>query len=276
MIYSLHADDFRESLPIRLQLFSINFLQPGVNRPDGVPYYQWFCCVKGQGELLINRQRYLISPGQGFFICSNDAHSYRPINPGWTLHIFGFSGPLCPELLKHLQMYESGAFQFSDIHLFESHITQLLHLYKSSAPERTLACSKECYSFLLDLSRNISHSSSAGYAQENKMAVTIISYLEHNYQNPVTLYDLSEIVNLSRDYMCALFKKETGQTIMQYLIEIRIGHARHFLTLYPEKRASEIGKMCGFESPSYFGKVFRKEVGISPEQYRKTKKTGAP
>ena len=51
---------------------------------------------------------------------------------------------------------------------------------------------------------------------------------------------------------------------MQYLTEIRIGHARHLLTLHPEKKVLEIGKMCGFESPSYFGKTFKKEVGITP------------
>lgn len=269
MIYSLHADDFRESLPVQLQLFAIDFLQPPVNRPDGVPYYQWFCCVKGQGELIVNRQRFLISPGQGFFLCSNVSHAYQPVSPGWTLHIFGFSGSLCPELLKQLHMHESGAFQFSEQDLFGRHMKQLLQIYKNCRNERTLACSKECYSFLLDLSQNISRSRSVQYAQENRVAVTIIAYLEHHYQNPVTLSELSEIVNLSRDYMCALFRQETGQTIMQCLMEIRIGHARHFLTLYPEKRALEIGRMCGFESPSYFGKMFKKEVGLSPEQYRK-------
>ena len=61
-------------------------------------------------------------------------------------------------------------------------------------------------------------------------------------------------------------QKEMGLTIMQYLTEIRIGHARHLLTLHPEKKVLEIGKMCGFESPSYFGKIFKKEVGMTPEK----------
>ena len=42
-----------------------------------------------------------------------------------------------------------------------------------------------------------------------------------------------------------------------------------FLEQYPEKKAYEIGKMCGFESPSYFGKNFREIVGLTPEQYRR-------
>ena len=103
MIYPFHSTDLTESLPIALRLFGVSHLQPPVKRPDGVPYFQWFYCVQGQGELILNRQRFFIRPNQGFLIYPDDPHSYQPVTEDWMLHIFGFDGSLCNELLKTLQ-----------------------------------------------------------------------------------------------------------------------------------------------------------------------------
>ena len=255
MIYPFHSTDLTESLPVGLRLFGVSHLQPPVKRPDGVPYFQWFYCIKGQG----------------FLICPNDPHSYQAVTADWTLHIFGFDGSLCGELLKTLQMHASGAYQFTDGDLFVHHIETLASLYNTHGCRNAVDFSKECYSFLLDISNSITRSRAAGNAVENELTDTLTSYLERHFASPVTLEELARIVNLSPDYMCAQFKKEMGLTIMQYLTEIRIGHARHLLTLHPEKKVLEIGKMCGFESPSYFGKIFKKEVGMTPERYRKNR-----
>ena len=263
MIYPFHSTDLTESLPVGLRLFGVSHLQPPVKRPDGVPYFQWFYCIKGQGELILNRQRFLI--------CPNDPHSYQAVTADWTLHIFGFDGSLCGELLKTLQMHASGAYQFTDGDLCVHHIETLASLYNTHGCRNAVDFSKECYSFLLDISNSITRSRAAGNAVENELTDTLTSYLERHFASPVTLEELARIVNLSPDYMCAQFKKEMGLTIMQYLTEIRIGHARHLLTLHPEKKVLEIGKMCGFESPSYFGKIFKKEVGMTPEKYRKSR-----
>lgn len=269
MIYPFHSTDLTESLPIALRLFGVSHLQPPVKRPDGVPYFQWFYCVQGQGELILNRQRFFIRPNQGFLIYPDDPHSYQPVTEDWMLHIFGFDGSLCNELLKTLQMYSSGAYSFTNGELFVNHIKKLISLYNDHDCRNALELSTECYGFLLDISRGITRNQAAEYAERNELIDTLTSYLERNFAKPVTLEELAHIVNLSPDYMSAQFKKKMGITIMQYLTEIRIGHARHLLTLHPEKKVLEIGKMCGFESPSYFGKTFKKEVGITPEGYRK-------
>lgn len=269
MIYPIQSYDFIDALPLKLYLFGIDYLQPPINRPEGVPYYQWFYCSKGQGEVVLNRQRFLISPESGFFICSDDPHSYYGISDDWTLQIIGFDGPICSELLKILHMHQSGAYHFSNSAFFSKHLKEILSIFQKISYDPSTEYSKACYDFLLDISQNISKSHSVGSAHENSLIQTIVTYLEHHYPEPISLNELASIVDLSRDYMCALFKKHTGQTIIQYLLDIRIGHARHFLTLYPEKKALDIGKMCGFESPSYFGKVFKGKVGVSPEKYRR-------
>ena len=130
------------------------------------------------------------------------------------------------------------------------------------------AYSKVCYSLLLDLSSCIKHINTSVPVQENRLVQQIIAYLEENYAKPVSLDDIARYVKLSKEYMCTLFKQCMQQSIMHYLQSVRISRARIFLLQYPEKKVLDIAKMCGFESPSYFGKIFKKEIGVTPENYR--------
>jgi hypothetical protein len=60
--------------------------------------------------------------------------------------------------------------------------------------------------------------------------------------------------------------QETGETIMRQLTSIRIGRARQLLLENPDLPVYKVGELCGFRSPSYFGKVFRAYTGVSPQK----------
>lgn len=270
MLYQFHSEEFSQSLPLQLWMFGVNHRQEQIHRPNGVSYYQWFYCVRGQGELIINNQRCLIAENQGFLIYPDVAHFYQGLTKDWTLHILAFNGAACKEILQSLRMDRSGVYHFSDSFIFEKHIQNLYWLHENRSSDRAMTYSKECYDFLLDISRCISPSSKLVYVQDNVLILKIITYLDRNYQESISLDSLASVVHLSKDYMCALFKKATGQTIIRCLTNIRIGQARQKLMQYPDLKILDIARQCGFESPSYFGKIFKREVGMTPEQYRKT------
>jgi YesN/AraC family two-component response regulator len=128
--------------------------------------------------------------------------------------------------------------------------------------------SKLAYRFLLDIHNNIEKIEPISSQNWDTVQGRIIAYIEKHYNKPFSLDDLAEKIGLSKAYMCALFRKETGQTIISYLTSVRIGKARLYLEQYPDKDVSEIGLMCGYESPSYFGKKFKSLTGVTPENYR--------
>lgn len=130
--------------------------------------------------------------------------------------------------------------------------------------------SKTCYSLIIDLAPDIQKLPGDKPQVMNSDAVMIvIDYLEAHFMEPVSLDVLASEVHLNKDYLCTMFKKETGNTILHHLTLIRIGWARLYLEQYPNKKAYEIGKMCGFDSPSYFGKKFREITGHTPDSYRR-------
>ncbi len=268
MIYNFpHLSD--REFPIQPKMLGIGHEQEPINRPKGLHLYQWFYCEKGRGEFISDHQRSVISEGQGLLIYPEIPHIYQGISSDWTVDFIGFDGSLCLELLQGLEMRDSGVYHFSEPKIFTDHIQLLNHLRRTTYPRRCQELSTACYRFLLDLSETITHINPSELVQENDLIRKILSYLEENFAQCIALRDLSELVQLSEEYLCSIFKKAIGQSIMHYLKMLRINHARIYLVQYPEKKIREISKMCGFESPSYFGKVFKEETGLTPEVYRK-------
>ena len=92
--------------------------------------------------------------------------------------------------------------------------------------------------------------------------------LPNNYCCKNTLEDVAKSVNLSPIYFHKLFSQTTGQTPYEYLLENHL-HIAKDLLLCSNKSFTEIAFECGFTSQSYFNYVFKKQVGVTPKQYKK-------
>jgi len=97
----------------------------------------------------------------------------------------------------------------------------------------------------------------------------IIDYCYENYHKDLNLDELSALSSLSKYYMCRLFKKTTGVTIMNYLNLIKIEEAKKMLKSQG-KNITETCFDCGFSSTSYFIELFKKHTGITPKQWLKS------
>jgi len=90
-------------------------------------------------------------------------------------------------------------------------------------------------------------------------------------QQVITLGDWGRAVGLNAVYFGRVFKRETGLRPMEWLNERRLQTACHLLASTSET-VSEIAETCGFASPFYFSRVFRRHFGQSPINYRKTQR----
>lgn len=111
--------------------------------------------------------------------------------------------------------------------------------------------------------------------QENEIksysaaVIKAMLFIKKNYQEPLTLEEVSNTVHLNRSYLSTLFKKETGLNLMDYLQRCRIEEAKKLL----EKKHLNIQQICeqvGIVDATYFAKLFKKHVGKTPLEYRKT------
>lgn len=94
-----------------------------------------------------------------------------------------------------------------------------------------------------------------------------IEYITSHYQEQIQVNNISEYLGLSEKYLSTLFKKETGQTIISYIEKIKIEEACCLLT-YTDFSCEEIAESLSFNTHSYFTKIFKKNTGMTPMQYR--------
>lgn len=94
-------------------------------------------------------------------------------------------------------------------------------------------------------------------------------YIEHHYTNPnMSLEHLSDIFEVNGKYLSKLFKEEFGEKFVDFLIALRIDHAKRLL-VETRKSVQEIGEAVGYTSSNSFNRVFKSVVGLSPGEYRK-------
>ena len=99
-------------------------------------------------------------------------------------------------------------------------------------------------------------------------------YIDHNYQNEVSLDETSRQINISPYYFSKLFKEEMGQSFIEYVTGIRMEKAKELLSK-TDKSMKEICNEIGYADPNYFSRTFKKNVGFTPTEFKEKREENA-
>ena len=97
----------------------------------------------------------------------------------------------------------------------------------------------------------------------------VIEYMKRWYAQPTTLAQLAQLVNYSIPHLCSRFKETTGYTPIEYLTRLRIEAAKSLLAS-SALSLSAVAEQVGYRDPYYFGRLFKRLVGVSPMKYKRT------
>lgn len=247
----LNPADMR--LPFVLCTYGKNPVQGETCRPEGFDYHHVLWLERGSGIFTVDGSVFPLSEGEGVFCKRGVPHSYCREGEAFQTLWITF---LCMDGI--LDYYQTADW-------FRFRVTPQLQRF---ALELDSLC---CNSTILSRS-------AAGYAwlvewlaQLNEptapTASRIHQYLENHFAEPLTLDDISTHARMDKYALCHAYKKEYGIPVMEHLKRIRIAKAKQLLR-YTQYPVQEIANMCGYESPSYFGKRFREETGQPPTEYR--------
>lgn len=94
-----------------------------------------------------------------------------------------------------------------------------------------------------------------------------IQFIKEHYSQNIGLLDVAEYTRTSENHLSTLFKEEAGINFLQYLNSYRLNKASKLLK-DTNLNISEVAESCGFPTPSYFTKIFRRYTGLSPREFR--------
>ena len=96
----------------------------------------------------------------------------------------------------------------------------------------------------------------------------MLEYIHENFGRNISVEDMAEVIHVSKSECFRSFQNIVGKAPAEYLIQYRLTQASRMLA-ETDMSIAEVGMAAGFQSPSYFGKMFRDRQGISPGKYRK-------
>ena len=222
--------------------------------------------IDGEAEIYINGQDTKISKGDFVIVNTNELHR-GSIKEGKGSY-------LC--LMLPPAFFDAAG---SDIrYIFKNHIRNDEHIKKLmteifSDKENRFITRSRAYALVCYLAENHCYSrlSRHEYAQQMAKHETfngIIDRIEQSYTEPLTTKELARSAHLSETYFCHLFKRCMGQTVSEYITELRMGHAVYLIS-NSKMTITEIASQLGYNDVNYFCRLFKRRFEKSPGEYRK-------
>lgn len=101
----------------------------------------------------------------------------------------------------------------------------------------------------------------------NQVVNEVIAYINAHYLSNISLSDIAETFFLSKEHLSRLFKKETGQNLFTYIMQLKLTEAKRLLQT-TDMTLDDIAYHLSFSNGNYFSKVFKKNCGMAPSEYR--------
>lgn len=280
MWYYMYPDTAAVSdLPYFLHSIGQHELQPEICKPDGHEYDQFFYNTKGTGTLILDGIPYDIPAGDGFFIPAHVPHKYYPNETVWDVHW------MVPRGDRLSQLYETLGLTGSVYHLFnltglEIQMNKMREELLGDEALGNYYASAHVQEFIMEFAKQSgclkrkNEKNTARKDMQNNTGIyqkhmqLIKDYTDHHFMNPLTSTELCRLLDVTPQHLCRITRTCTGMTPTEYINHVRIDKARSYLG-FTNINSREIARYCGFENDNYFWKLFKKQTGLTPGEYRK-------
>ncbi len=224
--------------------------------------------TKGQGDYFVNNKLYHLQPHTLWLIPKDAYYYYVPDkNDPYEYFWIHCNGAGMQSLLNCIGISEENpvVYNLQNEAVFPA-FHALISLCKSDQTQPCLLLSK-LYTLFHALIDGPTEKAQAVSTNTHPAIDSAIAYLKANFHQDIYLDDLAKTANLEKVYFTKKFKKQTGVSPMQFLIQFRIAHACRLL--HTNLSLQEIASQCGFRDFTNFLQRFKNVFGITPTQYRK-------
>lgn len=219
--------------------------------------------ISGKGHLAVNGKKYTVKAGDTYFLHEGDDHHYySDKNDPWTKIWINFTGEHAKNLAVLYGIEHSILFENLDT----SDLLQKFQHYVTL--KNTAHAAEQCASVLSHLLIRLSRAQYVSQKNEQSPVSRMEQYIEQHAAEALTLEKIASVANKSPSQAERIFRAEKGIPLYRYALNKKIDIACQLL-LETGMSVKEISAYLSFSDEFYFSGLFRKRIGLSPNQYRK-------
>ena len=237
------------------------------------PTYLLHYVLEGQGYYYVNDNKYTVSKNQGFLIEPNVVTFYQADkdNP-WTYLWIGIDGDKAKLYLNSAGLNENHLiFTYEKDDSLKEYVLEMLKHHTMSDSD-AFKIEGLLYLFFSKLCEDRKEIPSMNKEENtNNYINKAIEFIQNNYHNSIKVTDIANYICLNRSYLTSIFQNNLNMSPQKFLMKFRITKAAELL-YNTNLSITNIAYSCGYSDPLAFSKAFKKIKGISPKEYRNTKK----
>lgn len=230
-------------------------------------YAELFYIVGGDGQFRIEDQLHSVQENQLVIVSPNVMHT----EVSYEAHpleyiVLGIEG-----LQLSMAKNQDSRYRILDYRGCGDVLTCMRNIFRemeSRQPGYEVICQAYMEILITRLMRSTNFSLSSATPSSSRQCAAIRHYIDTHYKEQLNLDQLAEVAHVNKFYLAHVFKEEYGLSPISYLISRRIKESRYLLR-ETNMSLSQIARVLGFSSASYFSQSFRRAEGISPIEYRK-------
>lgn len=240
-------------------------------RPRGRIDYQLLYIVAGKGHFFLDGKEEIIEAGHMLLYRPREIQKYVYYGTDQTeVYWVHFTGSNVKNILKEYHLFESGRIMQT------GNSTEYHQLFRKMIQELQLTRPhyEEYLSLLLrELFLLISRQTPIGISSQNRMLQKEMEeatqYFSEHFTEEISIEQYAMDKHLSTSWFIRSFKRYNGVTPMQYILNLRITNAKTLLrtTTYS---VAEVASIVGYDNPLYFSRLFKKQTGLPPSEFRNT------
>lgn len=239
-------------------------------RPKGRLDYQLLYIASGKGYFHFKDKDMVVTAGQMVVYRPKEMQKYEYYGTDQTeVYWVHFTGSDVKNIIRRYGITD-------DIHVFyvgtslqyQNIYKQMIQEMQMCRPDYQEMLVHQLHELFILVHRQLMNTTKISHNYLEKEIELSIKYFNENYNKEINVADYAAEQNMSTCWFIRTFKSVTGTTPMQYILSLRITNAQSLLET-TDYNITEISNIVGYDNPLYFSRLFKKQKGISPSEYRK-------
>jgi len=224
--------------------------------------------LDGKGYLKYRGEKYCLEKGEGFLIDCTECHYYASdAQDLWEFKWIHFNGCESKSYFERIYGNSGPVFRLFPDSIIPKNVADIHKMIREGNEKIDIIGSCLIVEILTELLLKSSHEGQE-LSEIPSSVKEAIAKMENSFNQDIDLDTLAQNVGVSKYHLSRLFKKHTGYSPYEYLLNYRLSQAKSLLKS-TDLSICEIARWVGFDSPSYFINLFRKHEGITPLKFRK-------